>query len=145
MAYVNGTSDVYWVHLYRYFVKRQSNIHNSQWYILFIRRPMKYLKIFSQFKNFNVVNNGSDGDLGWTPRIILKGLSVKWVGALYLFYRQTPKLDYSISCMDIWMSNTNISDSLWSAFLGLVITPTPRAVFPHTNTIYDRSNSICCL
>ena len=137
MAYVNGTSDVYCVHVYRYFVKRQSNTHNSPWYVLYIRRPLRYLKIFSQFRNFNVVNNGSEGDLGWTPRIILIGLSVKWVWALYLFYTQTHKLDYNISCKDIWMSNANISDSLWSAFLGLIITPIPRATFPHTNDIWS--------
>ena len=47
MAYDNGTSDGYCVHVYRYFCKK--TMKYSPWYILYIRRPMRYLKIFSQW------------------------------------------------------------------------------------------------
>ena len=40
----------------------------------------------------------------------LQLFSVKPVGVPYLFYIQIPKLDYNISCKDIEMSNTNISE-----------------------------------
>ena len=48
---------------------------------------MGYLKILSHFKNFNVVINGSEGDLGWTPRIILTALFYKMkMGSMFLLY-----------------------------------------------------------
>ena len=56
------------------FVKRPCSTCSSPWYILCIRRRMRYLKIFLRFRNCNVGNNGSEGDLGWTPRIILTAL-----------------------------------------------------------------------
>ena len=47
---------------------------------------MRYLKIFSQFKNFNVVNNGSECDLGWTPRIILAVLFLQNEKGFYICF-----------------------------------------------------------
>ena len=67
---------------------------------------MRYLMLFSQLRNSNVINKGSDRDLGWTPRIILITLFCKISRGSIFFYTQIPKLDYIISCKDIWISST---------------------------------------
>ena len=73
--------------------KIQWSTRNSLWYILYIRRLMRYLKIFSQFKTFNVINNGCDVDLGWTPRIILTAFFCKMKkGSCICFIRRSPNL-----------------------------------------------------
>ena len=102
MAYDNGTFDWHCVHVYRYFVvKLQRSTHNPPLYIIYIRRPMRHLRICSQFRNFNVVNNGSGGDLGRTPRIILTVLFCKMNRGSKYVYTQIPKLYYNMKCKDM--------------------------------------------
>ena len=71
-----------------FFLKRPWNTRNSPLYSPHIRRQMRYLKIISQFTNFNVVNNGSEGDIGE----ILTALSCKMWGFYICFTRRSPNL-----------------------------------------------------
>ena len=53
---------------------------------------MRYLKIFSQFSGFNVVNNGSDGDPGCTPRITLTALFCEMSGGSLFVLHADPQI-----------------------------------------------------
>ena len=74
------------------FVKRQRSTHNSPWYILYIKQPTIYLRILSKLKKFNV-NNGPEGDLGWTTRIILTAAFCKInKGSIFVLHTDSQNL-----------------------------------------------------